>query len=215
MVARSYPVKQVTRAKLEAHILSLGDLQSLAAPCLNWCHDSIFHAPKKVERSGLLRSAKLEDAARKVFPFSCHTEFNQSLVGAFEQFSELRAKKRRTPRLSHTAVIQELRRPRALLVTDWAASLFDGSLTPETDGFIDDDAMPPWDTWLGLIEVEGSFGLSCLLSWVPCWIAPKVDFAIRADAASCLSWLLVRSDDTFRLNGWGKPWTKRETRAHG
>ncbi|MBV7338334.1 hypothetical protein KFU94_60930 [Chloroflexi bacterium TSY] len=101
----------------------------------------------------------------------------------------------------------ELTRPKALLVTDWAKSLFDGAITPETDGFIDDDCMPPWDCWVDICNIEEAYGDLCLISWVPPLLAEKVDRGIFIDAAECMSWLVVDSMGIISLNGWGKQWT--------
>ncbi|MGH7135590.1 MAG: hypothetical protein ACREHD_07610, partial [Pirellulales bacterium] len=161
----------------------------------------------------LFRSEALKDAALAVFPSSCHTTFNGTLVEAFRDFDALRRQLIRTQRKLRVAaptVRRELGRPRSLLVTDWSASLFDGALEPETRGFVDHDGMPPWDTWLDLIQVERSFGPCCLLSWVPAWLSDSVDLAIQADAAESLSWLAVDDHQKLDLNGWGKGWKLEE-----
>jgi len=146
----------------------------------------------------------MRNAAESVFPFSCHTVFSQSVSREFEMFV-----RKRTQLLEDEVSIEttklELRRPKSLLVMDWSASLFDGALTPETDGFLNDDAMPPWDTWITLVHAKESHGMCCLLSWVPNWLSEKVDFAISADAGECFSWLVVEARGTRTL-GWGRRW---------
>src|SRR5437870_3777296 len=87
---RSYSIKQVTQAKVGAHTLPFATLQSLMAPCLRWCNEIISHPPKDRDLAHVFRSRELEEAAHKVFPFSCHTEFSQSLMDEFSRFIHLR-----------------------------------------------------------------------------------------------------------------------------
>jgi hypothetical protein len=147
----------------------------------------------------------LQDAANRAFPENCRSQFGPALVKAFEHFCDLRLSSGNVG-VRLEVVDRELLRPCTLLVTDWSASLFDGALTPETSGFIDDNAMPPWDAWLALAQVPAAQGPACLLSWIPSWIAERVDFSIRVDAAECMSWLRVESDQRLTLHGWGKSW---------
>jgi hypothetical protein len=206
MRTRSFSVKQVTRAQLDAPVLPFSTLQSLALPCLNWCHEFLARAPKEEDTPTVFRSKPLQEAAHKVFPFSCHTPFSQSLVDEFDRFLRLRSQLNPPAHVTGEDVIRELRRPRSLLLTDWSSSLFDGALVPETRGFIDDDCMPPWDTWIALVHAPDSHGLASLLSWVPHWLAEEMDFAIQMDAASCLSWAVLQEDGILLVNGWGEGW---------
>lgn len=207
MVRRSSTIKHVTGTKLAARTLSFSDLQSLATPCLTWCHGLPSPASTGHDVAHVFRSQQLRKAANDVFPYSCHTLFSESLVTEFERF--LRERSKSIPdanKMSSEEVRQELQRRQSLLLTDWSASLFDGALTPETNGFIDDNGMPPWDTWICLLQATDSKGIACLLSWIPSWLAEKVDLAVRADAANSLSWLVVREDGKLQLHGWGKGW---------
>lgn len=95
---------------------------------------------------------------------------------------------------------------RPIVGTDWNKSLFDGALTPETRGFIDEDGMPPWDCWLGIRPVANSVTGSCLVSWVPQWLSDEVDFGIRVDAAECLAWAELVMDDHIAVKQWGASW---------
>jgi hypothetical protein len=203
---RTPVVRQVTKARLEAQGLSFDSLHTMAFPVLSWCGEYLKKLPGENKVPALFRSQALQEAANKVFPFSCHTQFSQSLLEAFDHFLLVRQKMNPKPKVSSEEVLEELRRPRSLLLTDWSASLFDGALAPETLGFINDDCMPPWDTWMALVQVGGSHGLVCLLSWVPVWLSEKVDFAIRVDAAKCLSWLVIQDHDKMFANGWGESW---------
>jgi hypothetical protein len=199
-------VKRVTHARLNARTLSGDALESLLAPCLKWCKPHIRKAAENQQVAGLFRSRKLESAAKSVFPLSCATRLNESTTREFDQFLRLRADLAASQFVSDQIVAAEVRRPMSLLVTDWSASLTDGAMTPETDGFIDEEGMPPWDTWVAFLQVEGAHGLMCLLSWVPVWMSRRVDFAIQVDAAESLSWLLVQQKGPVRINGFGKSW---------
>lgn len=164
-------------------------------------------APVLVERE--FRSADLEVVAKLAFPDSCHTEYDTPIETAFKQFLHLRsqlAAGRSNPPTAET-VIHELRRPRAVLITDWRSSLFDGAATPETDGFLDDNYMPGWDAWLALAAVEGAYGERCLLSWVPAWMGDRMDSGISVDPAECMAWAEFLTDGTIASRGWGKRWS--------
>lgn len=212
MSVKSTGVKEITRPNLETKELSIRALRSTVSSCLQWCQRTSPGQSRPSNRD-VFRTEALKKAALAVFPFSCHTMFTGSMVAAFQDFDALRNRLvRQAPRRAQRnpdTVKREMQRPRSLLVTDWSASLFDGALEPETQGFIDHDGMPPWDTWLDLIQVESAFGPCCLLSWVPEWFSKKVDFAIEADAAGSLSWLMVDGDQRLHLIGWGTAWKTR------
>jgi len=206
----SFVVDDVKKAKAGG-VLSSDTLTTEALPCLSWCHTFLAYASNEEAIAGAFRSRQLADAAQKVFPDSCHTRFSPSLVAAFDEFRRLREKLRPVSGLTIGRVANELRRPGSLLVTDWAASLFDGALTPDTHGFMNDDGMPPWDTWLALVDVPNVQGPACLLSWVPYWLSERIDLAIQVDAAESLSWLFIEDNLTFMLNGWGQSVRSRPT----
>src|SRR5260370_12168833 len=107
--------------KLGPEGISLGALAASATPCLNWCHEFLWQPPKQVEISNVFRSSSLEKAAKRVFPLSCHTKFDECVVAEFENFSDLRTKLAPASRLGHEEVTREIRRPKALLVTNWSA----------------------------------------------------------------------------------------------
>jgi hypothetical protein len=199
-------IKQVTQARLVTHRLAYSSLESLMAPCLGWSHRYISQRPKGKDLTRKFRSQEFEDAANDVFPTSCHTSFTSSLVTAFDKFLDVRKRAVLKNRIGDEEIRRELSRSKSLLVTDWSASLFDAVMTPETDGFIDKEGMPPWDTWICLIEAADSHGIACLLSWVPSWLAENMDSAIRVDAASSLSWIVVSEEGNLQLNGWGQAW---------
>jgi hypothetical protein len=150
------------------------------------------------------RSENLKPYAQKTFPESCHTGFCESVERAFDDFVKGRRKLVGGELPSDELAAAELYRPKSILVVDWASSLFDGAVTPETDGFIDDDCMPGWDSWLALGEVPSSYGKKCLICWVPPELSEKVNFGVEVDAASCMSWLSVNENGEISLAGWGR-----------
>ncbi|MSR56136.1 MAG: hypothetical protein EXS05_00445 [Planctomycetaceae bacterium] len=217
-------MKLVQLMALDATEFTFQSLQIAAAPGLDWCSGFITDRPEGRNVSEVFRSPELSESAQQVFPDSCHTRFSDSIVIAFNEFLARRRELTiARPRSTLNTVFgcgpgvatRELVRQKSLLVTDWTASLFDGALSPETEGFIDESAMPPWDTWLCLLQVSDSHGQVCLLSWVPHWLADKVDFAIRVDAAECLSWLIVGDNEELQLHGWGKCWQAGGVPVHG
>lgn len=182
------------------------NFRKLVTACLRFCYDRSAAPIRHGDITGHFRNANLSMAARVVFPDSCHTVISDQLRIRFDAFVATRDAIALHNAMSSEWLQFELSRPKAFLVTDFAKSLFDGAVTPETDGFIDDDCMPPWDCWIDLLEVTNSYGHTCLVSWIPEWLSEKVDFGILVDAAECMSWLRVDSNLNYSLVGWGKRW---------
>lgn len=191
---------------LEISQLSPNKLRLLLKPCINWCSDRLAGPIVNQSISTAFRSQSLALAAQSVFPDSCHTTFDHNLEKRFEAFLTERKSLLSTSHFDDDDVASEVNREKSLLITDWSKSLFDGAVAPETEGFIDEDCMPPWDTWVALVKTRNSFGTACLLSWVPIWLSDKVDFGIQVDAAECLSWLELGNGSIPRLTGWGSKW---------
>lgn len=74
-------------------------------------------------------------------------------------------------------------------------SLQDAVAYVASDGFIDQDDCPPWDTWLFYsnkdIEMYHDDEHSCLYSWVPEMFVSQVNNAISEDTYDCLVWAEV------------------------
>lgn len=74
-------------------------------------------------------------------------------------------------------------------------SLKDAVAYVASDGFIDQDDCPPWDTWLFYsnedIERYHDDEYSCLYSWIPERFVNQVDKAISEDTYDCLVWAEV------------------------
>ncbi len=148
-----------------------------------------------------LRSLELEGSANLVFPASCHTQFSTDMAQAFNQLH-----------LKRSALVQErnLKEPQCssfpsphLLVVDWRRSLFDGACSPITSGFINDDCIPPWDTWLGIVSLQNKNVIHGLLCWIPTALIESVNDALTIDAAQCMSWVKETQTGTT-IVGWGK-----------
>jgi hypothetical protein len=97
--------------------------------------------------------------------------------------------------------------PLSLLLVNWQSSLFDGVCSPETYGYLDEDCIPGWDTWLAIVELEKQQDGHALLCWVPPELCREVDSAIAVDAAQCMSWLAFdQHSKTPFVVGWGQRW---------
>jgi hypothetical protein len=56
----------------------------------------------------------------------------------------------------------------------------------ETNGYVDIDNIPPWDTWVAYIYEEK---VNYLLSWVPAEFAQLVSDGIKVSPEACILWL--------------------------
>lgn len=157
--------------------------------------ESAIHDP---ERTG--RSIMLARAAHKVFPKSCHTEMGWP-ASAFPMFVRARSTLCSGCDISSRRAETESQRMGTLLLTRWTQSLFDGAAAMESLGFIDDDGMPPWDYWLGIVTPNST--TPTLLSWVPEPHRESVDAAVCSDAGESMSWAHIDSQSRLHALGWG------------
>lgn len=172
--------------------------------CFAWCGNRVSSVGEDDDFAVTFRSPELATAAQRVFPASCHTKFSQQVVDRFHEFT-IQRESLLTERA--TILTAELHRPRSLLMFKWRYSLFDGAATPESLGFLNDDYMPPWDTWLQLVPTTSGEPESCgLMTWVPEPIGPYVNAGIIVDPAQSMSWCSLASDGKIRLHGWGQQW---------
>ncbi len=170
------------------------------AICLAWCGNR--EMPPAKDCSAVFRSAALATQAASVFPDSCHTEFTPAIQETFTHFLQCRND---LANETSSDASRELSRPRALLAFNWRSSLFDGAATPQTFGFVNDDYMPAWDTWLHILAVPSlDYDPYCLISWVPTWLAPHVNSGIAVDPAESMSWCHVAVTGEITIHGWGK-----------
>jgi hypothetical protein len=148
------------------------------------------------------RSPELEANARKTFPESCHSQYSHAML---QQLDELHAKRKLIIKNRKAHSQDTLDESGRLLMVNWRESLFDGACSPITHGFLDDDCMPGWDTWLRIASLDDSQDAHGLVCWIPTELVPLVNDAILIDAARCMSWLKQDSKDLLTAVGWGKP----------
>jgi len=190
--------------------VSHADVVSVVLDTLEWAGTSSPDCA--VERKGVLtlRSHELSDAAGGVFPdqSSSHLERAAGRISEFAQRRKSLLRSRGQERKWTTSeAAKEVDRPQSLLLFGPAYSLVDGAAAPASDGFIDDEYFPPWDTWLTMVRCShGRHGDSHgLLTWVPHWAVARVNEAIVVDPASCLCWVWSDGAQLWR-RGWGECW---------
>jgi hypothetical protein len=61
-------------------------------------------------------------------------------------------------------------------------TLSDGAARVASEGFFDDDNLPPWDTWV-------AFSRGILLSWVPPQLIPLAQVGIDVNPEVCIRWM--------------------------
>jgi hypothetical protein len=113
-----------------------------------------------------------------------------------EQIAEARAtllKKRDIARFPFADLLNGGR----LLAFTPDGTLQDGAANVGTDGFLDDDNLPPWDTWIwyatnDLVSTperwSGTVTDSYLLSWIPDSLIKVVDLGIDVNPEECFLW---------------------------
>lgn len=174
-------------------------LVPLVQNCQRYCASSAR------ANSPLYRSAALSEAARLVFPKSCHTRYSEEISIRFAEFEQIRLNL--VDHESGHADRLNLHDPLSFLVVNWGLSLFDGVCVPETNGYLDSDCMPGWDTWITIIRLGTDREEHGLLCWIPPELCRNVDSAVSIDAAQCMSWLAFEPGvDTPKLIGWGRRW---------
>lgn len=182
----------------------IGDILQQLAVTMTWCGDRCESLDSDADLTNTLRSEALAPFAAAVFPESCHTLFSPGLIQQFHRFATERERLTRSVTVN---AIGEYNRERSLLIVNWRSSLFDGAVVPETRGFINEDYIPAWDTWLSIVGIRTDFGTHGLLCWIPEALADGVDWAIRIDPASCLAWCEA-SGRLLQHRAWGKGFTE-------
>ncbi len=77
-----------------------------------------------------------------------------------------------------------------VLTFELDSSFFDRIAASETQGFLDDTDLPPWDTWLAYEDVDVSKG-AVLLSWVPPELIDIAQRGIAVHMCDAYAWLKV------------------------
>jgi hypothetical protein len=76
------------------------------------------------------------------------------------------------------------------LLYDPARSLCDGAAAAESNGYVDDDNAPPWDTWIAWLPGTSADALhGSLLAWVPDIFCAAVESGINVNPEQCIGWL--------------------------
>jgi hypothetical protein len=113
-----------------------------------------------------------------------------------EQIAEARATLLEKHGLARFSLAKRLNGGRLLAFTP-DGTLQDGAATLATDGFLDDDNIPPWDTWIWYVINDpvstpefwsGTVTDSYLLSWVPDSLIKVVDAGIDVNPEECIRW---------------------------
>lgn len=83
-----------------------------------------------------------------------------------------------------------------LLAFDPHGSLSDGAANVATDGFFDDDNVPPWDLWLTSIELEVGASndvwrpfRAYVICWIPMEVVGVAQLGIDVNPEECILWL--------------------------
>lgn len=148
------------------------------------------------------RSHELEENARRAFSESCHTRFSPEILRQLDKLHTQRELIIINQGTEGTSTQDEGGR---LLIVNWRASLFDGACSPITHGFLDDDCMPGWDTWVRVVSLDESQTSHGLVCWIPPEMVQPVNDAITIEPAQCMSWLQPDSEGKLNLTGWGNP----------
>jgi hypothetical protein len=180
-------------------------LVPLLEVCQTYCALSRNNACADVTAASY-RSDALAESTQRVLPQSCHTPFSAGMAEAFCQYLAKKVaiiREHKVARKVETCVLD----PLSLLLVRWRDSLFDGACTPLTHGYIDEDGIPGWDTWVAIVSLEREQDGHAMLCWVPPELCREVDSAVAIDAASSMSWLAFdRHSMRPFIVGWGQPW---------
>lgn len=174
--------------------LSQAALKSRLSAAIAFCEIS---AAAGGERT--FRSQALENFARSAFPRSCRSPYSNEMV---QQLDQMHAVRRMTATDCGEAPADRSPQKGRLLIVNWRNSLFDGACRPISHGFLNEDCLPGWDTWLCIASLNNQrseFGLVC---WIPASIVELANDAVTIDAARCMSWLTA-DGDRLSLSGWG------------
>jgi hypothetical protein len=185
------------------------DVISLVLDTLEWAGTSAPEWPVGETAVLTLRSPELSDAARWVFPDQNGSDLARA-ASKITDFVHLRKSLLRSRsgerKWTTSQAEQEVDRPQSLLLFRPAYSLFDGAATPASDGFINDEYFPPWDTWLTMVRWSPTgYGNLGLLTWVPHCVVARVNEAMVVDPGSCLCWVWSDGAQLWRRD-WGAPW---------
>jgi hypothetical protein len=181
--------------------------QRRLAETIGWCASQDWIAnPAEGLRSPQLRLPEITDDGRAIFEARLPREETARLL-AIEHAETLRQWQQHVEQLAmkraallhtqDTSFLQplQLRPSGRLLAFDPQGTLSDGAATAATQGFFDDDNVPPWDTWIWYVINDLVSNLpwwqgcdSYLLSWVPNALVAVVEVGIDSNPEECIRW---------------------------
>ena len=82
-----------------------------------------------------------------------------------------------------------------ILVYEPDSNLFDGLSESETDGYLDVNDCPHWDTWIGYVVSNET---RYVLSWVPHELVSLIDTGAEVNCVDCFYWLSEVKDPWAR-----------------
>ncbi len=103
----------------------------------------------------------------------------------------------RGSRLRSDELATDITEGRLLISTSIIDSVADGASEVESEGFLDGEDLPPWDTWLCYLPGDPSdteYPNGYLVSWVPPEFIELVQLGIEVNCVDCLRW--AEDEDT-------------------
>jgi hypothetical protein len=168
------------------------DLQESLRDSLVLCKPHIGQSPTDDDYEKVFRTASLLPSAARLV---------KELMESHRSRSNRHARSLGTFVAAKRALVQQSTREKLdvkvdskntlILRTRIGVCLGDGLVPKETSGFIaahkefGTEELPPWDTWIGVVQAGDDVGL---LSWVPAWGRTIVEEAIAADYLKMYSW---------------------------
>jgi hypothetical protein len=162
------------------------------AETIAWCTqgnfnpDFVVHRPALSLRSLILRPPGLRISSR------LGVELQRIVNAVAEERAYL------VQAWSHKAVkpARDLAGGRLLLCTSATESIPDGYVSSASEGFYDDDDLPPWDTWLYYLEsgkeapttLRPGYQPEYLLSWVPAVCVGLAKVGVEEHFLDCMRW---------------------------
>lgn len=153
----------------------LDELAQSLRETIAWCQRKTLNEP----RSSLRTETLIDGLA----PWAYHGPRDGSYGAFIESVVE-----RRRQALGEFYLPRDLRGGRLLtLLPDWQLS--EGACEIATNGYMDVDDTPPWDTWVGYLDFGGDGGTRYLLSWVPPVFLHLIPDAFYVSSTDVFSWL--------------------------
>lgn len=145
----------------------------------------------------VLRSAALHPFAHFLAAADFYEHDLEAGIAAFQDARRhLNAARRSTIR--HLDLEAELNRPSAFMIVETAYSLSDGAAHAASQGYFDENNIPPWDTWVKVVPPRNARELGPgLLCWVPAWARGHVELGIALNPEECLHWAEIHDDQVL------------------